>query len=277
MGYGDYIMLSGVVRDIKKKFRDFAVTASAAERSGYYFEAVFQGNPYLTRADTVAGQKKVFDVPPLQFGSQDAQRIRWSPGFHPIPGNLYFTEEESRTALRSAEAIRAASGCQTLVFLNPYAKPRIVIDGETIEYDHHVNKEWGYRRYCDLVRALRGKLVFVQASGPLDQRALVEGAYEIETPTFRDAAALLSQCDAYLGCEGGLHHAASALDRRGVVIFGGWISPKVTGYAIHDNVYRGDLADACGSLHPCPHCSRIMADISVDEIVLRLSALLDDA
>lgn len=233
MGYGDYIMLSGIVRDIKKKFRDFAVTASAAER------------------------------------------FRWSPGFHPIPGNLYFTEEESRTALRSAEAIRAASGCQTLVFLNPYAKPRIVIDGETIEYDHHVNKEWGYRRYCDLVRALRGKLVFVQASGPLDQRALVEGAYEIETPTFRDAAALLSQCDAYLGCEGGLHHAASALDRRGVVIFGGWISPKVTGYAIHDNVYRGDLADACGSLHPCPHCSRIMAEISVEEIVLRRSEILD--
>ena len=274
MGYGDYIMLSGIVRDFRKKFPGTAITARAAERSGY-FQAIFQGNPYITRAADVDGTKPVLDLPPVQFGARDEAegRIRWSPGFTAIPGNLYFSDAEMQWAIRVTEEIRMRSGSDLLVLANPYAKQGVVVDGRQFDYEHHVNKEWGAAGYEELVRALRGTAAFLQPVAESDTRPVLAGMHAVVS-NYREAAALLTQCDAYLGCEGGLHHAAAALDRRGVVIFGGWLSPKVTGYPIHDNVYRGDLEDACGSLRVCPHCREIMDGIRVDEIALRLEAML---
>ena len=276
MGYGDYLMLSGIVRDMKKKFGSVAVTARTAEHADY-FQAVFRGNPYLTPASGVPKGKRAIDVPPVRFAANDepAGRLRWSPSFTAIPGNLYFSEEELRWAARIVDELIAQSGHDMLVLLNPYAKRGSMLNDLVVAYEHHVNKEWGYDRHRAVVRAMSSEVGFVQTCGPGDDRPPIEGALRVETPTFRHAAALLERCQAYLGCEGGMHHAAAAVNTRGVVIFGGWLPPKLTGYPIHDNVYRGDFEDACGSLRPCPHCSDIMTRISVDEIVMRLQAMLE--
>jgi hypothetical protein len=59
---------------------------------------------------------------------------------------------------------------------------------------------------------------------------------------------------------------------EGVVLFGGFIPPEVTGYALHTNLTGG--AEACGSLQPCAHCHEAMKAIGVDEVLERAMARL---
>jgi hypothetical protein len=274
MGYGDYLMLSGMARDLRKKLR-VAVTAKTLEHTEF-FRAVFRGNPHVTRAAEVAPGTPCIDLPKLELGRRDPAggRIEWRDDFTPQRGDLYLEPEERAFAVRAMEAVRREAGERPLVFLNPYAKQGAVLNATAVSYEHHFNKEWGAARYAALVGRLRDRVAFVQTFAPEDARPPVPGALLAPGSSFRQAAALLDECDAYLGCEGGMHHVAAALGKRAVVIFGGWISPRTSGYAFHDNVYRGEPGGACGALAPCEHCTRIMADISVEEIAMRMAAAL---
>ena len=51
-------------------------------------------------------------------------------------------------------------------------------------------------------------------------------------------------------------HAAAALDKKAVVLFGGYIHPNTTGYNFHYNIYI-DIEDSpCGMRKYCEHCAR---------------------
>jgi ADP-heptose:LPS heptosyltransferase len=65
--------------------------------------------------------------------------------------------------------------------------------------------------------------------------------------------------------EGGLHHGAAAIEKRAVVLFGGFIPPSVTGYDTHINLVGSD--NFCGSIHPCKHCADAMKSISVETVL----------
>jgi hypothetical protein len=82
----------------------------------------------------------------------------------------------------------------------------------------------------------------------------------------------MSRAALYIGGEGGLHHGAAAVGVGGVVLFGGFIPPEVTGYATHANLTGG--AEACGSLDPCRHCAAAMQAIGVDEVLEHAMARL---
>jgi ADP-heptose:LPS heptosyltransferase len=278
VGYGDYLMLSGAVRELKRRFPGVAITALGAENAPM-FRQVFAGNPYITYASQLRPEQRHFDLPLLRLDKPDeaAGRNIWMPGFTPIPGNLYLRPDELQWALRATTDIRQRSGCAALVYLNPYAKPSHTMpSGEHRVYPYHVNKEWGIERYAAVIRAAGARIAFLQPNAFDDPRPFAEGAHSVANcPSFRHAAALLSHCDAYLGCEGGMHHAAAALGIRGVVIYGGWISPGLSGYACHDNVYRGRFRDACGLRSECAHCREAMAAIPPAELVQRLKLAID--
>jgi len=97
----------------------------------------------------------------------------------------------------------------------------------------------------------------------------------IPTEDFRLACAVLARARAYVGHEGGLHHAAAALGIPGVVIFGGFTPVELTGYAIHHNL-GVSLAAACGMRMPCAHCAAAMADITPERVLRELAAVLGD-
>ncbi len=124
------------------------------------------------------------------------------------------------------------------------------------------NKDWGFERYDAVVRALRDR-------GHRICRMRKFG-------NFRQAMAMLSTAAIYIGPEGGLHHAAAALGIPAVVIFGGFISPKVTGYKEHVNLYTGESELGCGASLPCRCCHAALARISVDEVVTAALEQLND-
>ena len=86
----------------------------------------------------------------------------------------------------------------------------------------------------------------------------------IETPDFRHALAVLGLAALYIGPEGGMHHGSAAMGTPAVVIFGGFNTPRSTGYAWHENIAVGE---PCGSIEACWHCKAAMESISVDRVL----------
>ena len=95
----------------------------------------------------------------------------------------------------------------------------------------------------------------------------------IHNISFRSACAVLSKTDLFIGTEGGMHHAAAALNKKAVVIFGGFIDPSITGYNFHKNIYIKNLNSPCGSKYQCEHCKKCMDLITVDMIIKKINEL----
>ena len=72
--------------------------------------------------------------------------------------------------------------------------------------------------------------------------------------------------------EGGLHHAAAALGVPSIVLFGGFISPRQTGYPHQVNVFTGGTP--CGWRVRCGHCAAAMKKIEPERILDRALSLL---
>ncbi len=128
-----------------------------------------------------------------------------------------------------------------------------------------VTKDWGFGRFKALV-ALLPDLPWVQL-GPTDTERL-RGVRHVITPDIRRASAYMSQARAFVSPEGGMHHCAAAFNVPGVVIFGGYIAPRVTGYDMHVNLYTGgeEYPKGCGSRASCKHCERAMAMITPGQV-----------
>lgn len=179
----------------------------------------------------------------------------WRDSFRCEPGEIFFSLVEREFAQR----VQASFSDDQPVLIEPHnkAKPEVV------------NKAWGWERWQALANLQSVPLVQV---GPKNARTL-DGVQRIETETFRDACAVLSVCRGYVGPEGGMHHAAAALGIPAVVLFSGFISPELTGYMEHRNIYHGGAP--CGSRLPCTHCRESLDAISVEEVDANLKELLD--
>ena len=70
-----------------------------------------------------------------------------------------------------------------------------------------------------------------------------------------------------------LMHAAAALKVPAVVIYGGFISPKVTGYPLHRNLFTGGTP--CGMRTNCKHCRDAMAAILPTTVYDELKEILE--
>lgn len=191
-----------------------------------------------------------------QFGRQ----WLFVPGQTRGPGEIYFSDEE----LRYAEQF--GSG---FVLIEPNVPPFKAVA---------VNKQWPRERYDEVAHRFTRKgtqVLQFQAPPPYGSAHRISCARQVKTPDFRHALAVLARAGVFVGPEGGLHHGAAAIkfDQSGrqigvgtpaVVIYGGFISPSITGYESQCSLYVG--GEPCGSLTKCEHCRRAMLGITVDQV-----------
>jgi ADP-heptose:LPS heptosyltransferase len=138
-------------------------------------------------------------------------------------------------------------------------------------YPNKPNKQWGRDNWAQLVALMHAAGFRPIQLGPRST-AVLTGVQHVTTETIRDAAAVLSTASAAVLPEGGLHHLAAALRVRAVVIFGGFISPTITGYGMHRNIFSGK--EACGQRTPCQHCVAAMASVDPARVFNELKAAL---
>jgi ADP-heptose:LPS heptosyltransferase len=250
MGLGDEIMGAGFARGAAERGRRIAF--GDGRRIIWHGNAhlIFAGNPNVLPPGNerkVSRLQWIEHYPGKRLYCEVVDRGRRHWKFKPglmVPGELYLTAREMAAAEQVVPDDR-------LVLIEPNTKHQAP------------NKRWGHDRYRGVAGALSkaGYRVAQFAAGGM----AVAGVEQIHTHDFRVACAVLQRARLYVGPEGGLHHAAAALDVPAVVIFGGFISPAVTGYAMHTNIFTGDGL-GCGQIDPCDHCRRCMDKIAVEEV-----------
>lgn len=174
------------------------------------------------------------------------ERWTWRP-YQPVPAPVYLTGSED-------EFGRQHGG-------------RVVIE-PNIKSIGHDNKAWYWDRWQELAYRYPGRFIQI---GWGDVRRLKDVEF-VATHAVRLAVAVMKYSAAYVGPEGGLHHAAAAVGIPAVVLYGGFISPDITGYATHRNLFTG--GSPCGMRVACSHCRKAMEQITVDMVAAELDQIL---
>lgn len=174
--------------------------------------------------------------------------------YHPYPAQLLLDETSKRLAVHGRNA----------VVFNPTIKDRAP-----------VNKQWPLARWEALIY-LVNEVEWVQVGAVGAGNPRIRGARLVECSRFTHACGILSGARAAVLHEGALHHAAAALSTPSVVIRGGYISPKVTGYEGQVDLYVEDerYPYGCGMRVPCKHCEESMSAITVEVVAEALRNLL---
>lgn len=270
MGIGDWIMALG---EAQEHYRQTGERTLFRHPKGHVvWEEIFDGCEAVAR-EPGDGVREVVEGGGVRPYIAEKTAVRWSwKPYKPKPATLTFRPEHiefARNVLREGR-------------IDVLIEPSIKMIG------HH-NKDWGRVRWALLCRALidAGLSVaqFFHTPGahiffPRDLSRIEGGggARLIQTPTFMHAACVMQEA-ARAGAvgvlpEGGLHHAAAAVGLRSVVIYGGFISPEQTGYAMHRNLFAG--GEPCGSRFDCPHCAAAMNDIKPIDVFAEAIGLLNE-
>jgi hypothetical protein len=248
MGIGDEVMVSGEVkRRAGAEHRVFAIFDKKGRQR--WFD-IWDHNPRIAKM----GQR--YDEGLINSGGARPYIAEkgniawvWLP-YRPEPGEIFLTSEE----------LSFAKFAEGRVVINPSLKPGA-----------SPNKQWAYwQKLVDKLPEIR----WLQIGAGHEPR--LRNVEFVPTAGFRQACGVLKGALGAVLQEGGLHHAAAALGRRSVVIYGGYISPASTGYDMHVNLFDPDPAHplGCGMKTRCQHCVDAMARISVHRVKLALESLL---
>jgi len=130
------------------------------------------------------------------------------------------------------------------------------------------NKEWPWDRWQELVDRCKQPCIQCVAPGA----RTLERVEVVPTRTFEHAVSVLWWSKLLVTTEGGLHHAAGAMNVPAVVIFGAFNQPKLFGYEGHVNLDEPD--ERClGQRETNESCVAAMNRISVDRVLGAIAAL----
>jgi hypothetical protein len=246
-------MASGEARALKRAYARAKIVVGDGQRE--FWSELFDGNSNLTRladvrsGDDVVWLRNYFGCRPyLDYALSEANCRQVFKPYRAIAGDIISSETELARA-------------DVLLSERPRRDLPLVSIEPNVEFGP--NKDWGFSRWQAVVDRLRDRVTFVQ---PSYGKPLLAGVHAIPS-TFRCYCAVLTRCALHVGPEGGLHHAAAALRRPAVVVFGGRIHPRVTGYAGHASLYVDAPGSPCGMVAPCEHCQRCLESISVHTVV----------
>ena len=176
---------------------------------------------------------------------------------------LFFCQKKRRFSLKKIlEKINSKENKKKLIHIQPSVKLKLGWN----------NRDWGFEKWQQVVNSLYDKYTFIQTSYANEKK--LQNVVNIHGLKFRMACSILSKVDLFLGTEGGMHHAAAALGKKGVVIFGGFIDPSITGYDIHTNLYIKNENSPCGSKKKCNHCEECMKLIKVNFVIAEIIKIL---
>ena len=246
MGWGDELMAAGEA--------DALPVEKVAIFSGHHqrWHEAWENNPKIARIGEHY-DAKIESGPGHRpyFKSVTNEKWEWLP-YKAKPAKLYFSQEEQDFA----NEIEYRYG-GNIVVVEPNLKSK----------QESVNRDWGFNRYAQVVAAVDANWVQLGDQGT----KLLPHVRHIKTATPRQMAAVLSRAKAFLSPEGGLHHTAAALNIKGCVIFGGFISPSITGYDMHTNYYDGA---GCGMRVKCQHCQQVMDSITPSDVANGIKAII---
>ena len=269
MGYGDAFMATGEVRELRKIHPDAKFIIG--NEKGSFWNEVFDNNPFIIRGASAYQHQKIILIenyegnrPYRLYGQQyPRDNYNWNINYSAKKGEIFFDKEEKKFSTEIIKQIKNKIGTKQIIFIEPYVKIR----------RGYENRDWGFQKWQKVVDNLKDRFEFIHLT--YGDRIPLKNTINIHGVNYRSSVAILSKSDLFLGTEGGLHHAAAATEIKSIVIFGGHISPKITGYNFHENIYIDMEGSPCGSKLTCDHCLKCMELITPEIIITKIIKLLE--
>lgn len=129
-------------------------------------------------------------------------------------------------------------------------------------------RQWPILRWRDLVVALRRRFPESQIVRiGVDAIDEIEGCVDLRGQTsFRLASALIERSTLFVGTEGGLMHAARAVNAKAVILWGGITLPNFAGYPDRHVILIHPVECApCGLLGHCPNGRKCIDGITAQQ------------
>lgn len=258
MGLGDELMAAGRAEMHSRKKLAGAPVHILDRHGRPRWHELWFGNPHIA-APTGEAAGQLVDGPGARPYIVDIQpdRFVWSMNYHAIRCTLPIM----RMDLAWEELLRRTPDVAGMA-------PGAILVEPNLKRTATRNKQWPWSHWQAFAALARDAGIQLVQVGSGTSRRELPYAHQVHTATPFEALAVLDRCRAYVGHEGFFHHAAAALVKPAVVIFGGYISPEVTGYAGHRNLFTG--GEACGRRIACPHCEVAMAAITPQQVLLNL-------
>jgi hypothetical protein len=263
LGYGDDIMATAYARAIVEDDPDAKVVFGNPDNlSKPYWSPLFSNNPFIIQPkETVKkfvcvpeypGKRRYIDYdrsvwgnPEWADGERQITAFAWRLEFRAPRGDFFFSKDEKKAAKKVAKKLPA-----DFIIIEPNIATKKWVN----------NKGWDWKNWQQIVDD-NPDIPFVQfgKDGPW-----LEGIPSVVN-TFREAAALISLARGVVTAEGGLHHAAAALRKPAVVLWGHFSSPTILGYDDHTNL-RQATGIGCGKTEYCKMCSESLDSISLTSV-----------
>ena len=270
MGYGDDLMITGEVKTLRKSYPNAKFVIGNGNRS--WWSDIFLGNTSVIQSDQIKDFQKVIWIKnypghrPYRIYNlpNHREKYQWNENHKAERGEIFFSNEELKNVDKIFKSIKSELDAKKkMVHIEPNVKIK----------KGHINRDWGFEKWQYVVNELKEKILFIQTS--FGDQKILNNVLNIKNINFRNACAIMSKTDLFIGTEGGMHHAAAALNLNAIVIFGGFINPKITGYEIHKNIYINDKLSPCGSKYECDHCKKCMNDIKINNVIYEIKKLLN--
>lgn len=258
MGWGDYVMTSGIVRRLKNQNPNLQILIKEPFNNTRQYRDIFYKNPYLTLTDNFNENKPHVKVPRILAGTTDEQnnRIIWNKERVAEIGNLYPKSSETSFADKTIAIIvedwvsKHKKKPKGIIFISDTPKKNVKLNNKIVSYEHSVNREWGRNKWIEFSNICSENYILIKTS--TENKNDIDGTYNVVCD-FRTSYSIMAKCDFFIGNEGGLAHLWAITEKKGIVLFGHWISPLVTGYSFHINLTINSN-NHCGSLKKCEYC-----------------------
>lgn len=146
-------------------------------------------------------------------------------------------------------------------------KDFIVIEPQSND-EYTVNKRYPLSKWQHVADELIKDGHTIVQIGRKTKDQVLSGVIDLTGKTsFREAAAIISLSKLFVSSEGGLMHAANAVGTMSVILYTGFIHPKMTAYPENTNIWIGHAHGPCGLKVHCQNCYKESIEHNPSEIV----------
>lgn len=243
MGWGDEVLITGFARNLYLATK--IPVSILNRRSAVRRHDAWLNNPYITMEQRTNTFLFHFSGHRPYIQHKLEQQWIFKEIELPLPDLFFSPEEENFGRLYNNRVIIEPT-------LKPGASP---------------NKQYPMNYWWDVVDELLSKNYRVAQVGAWPKESFRSDVEMIHTRDIRLASAIIKHSIAYIGHEGGLHHSSAAVRTPAVVIMGGFVGPKQTGYDLKTHRYLTGNSAPCGYKVPCKHCQSAMLSITPDIVI----------
>jgi len=279
MGLGDEILVSGLIELQKSKGLKCVVVENNKGtlnpiKWNNDMHQIFKNNPFIENPTNIDNNKEYNYIndhsgcrgyinyeKSILHRKKKVRFLKLNSTYKANKGKIYFDSFEKKII----ENYKHKYGCYIL--LNTAIKKSLTSNKEL------PIKKWSQLNNMLLKRGLKTAIMINNDFSDEDSAITeLKGVIKINTKTIRKMLCAIAASKMVVTTEGGVHHAAAALDKKCLVIYGGRIDPSILGYESQINIiddrpiFNGDsnIRFPCGMFSDCIHCKTIMNNVPTE-------------